>query len=119
MKPYIFSRRNDGVHILNLGMTLEKIKLAARCIVTVTNPEDVVAVSSRPYGQRSVLKFSHYTGAQALAGRWTPGCLTNQGTREFKEPQVLIVTDTKADKQAIIEASYVGVPVIAICDADS
>jgi hypothetical protein len=52
MNDYIWRRRNDGVHILNIGKTWEKIILAARIIVAIENPEDVIAISARPYGVR-------------------------------------------------------------------
>eukprot|EP00871_Galdieria_phlegrea_P005791 jgi/Galph1/69/GphlegSOOS_G4798.1 len=119
MNPYVYARRADGVHIINLGKTWEKIQLAARVIVAVDNPEDVVAVSARPYGQRAVLKFSKYTGARAIAGRWTPGQLTNQKCGKFVEPRLLILTDPRTDSQALEECSYVNVPTIAFCDTDS
>ena len=35
------------------------------------------------------------------------------------EPQVVLVTDPRADRQAIKEATSVGVPVIALCDTDN
>lgn len=119
MKPYVFSRRNDGVHLINIANTWDKIQLAARVIAAIDNPADVVAVSARPYGQRAVLKFSQYTGCQAIAGRWTPGQLTNQIQRKYQEPRLLIVTDPRTDAQAIIESSYCNIPVIAFCDTDS
>jgi small subunit ribosomal protein SAe len=119
MKDYIWKRRSDGVHILNLGKTWEKIVLAARIITAIENPQDVVAISARTYGQRAVLKFSQYTGAQCIAGRFTPGNFTNQITKNFKEPRLLIVTDPRVDTQAIKEASYTNIPVIALCDSDS
>jgi len=31
----------------------------------------------------------------------------------------LIVTDPKVDRQAVVEASYVNIPTIGLCDADS
>ena len=77
MEEYIWRRRKDGLHILNIGKTWEKIMLAARVIVAIENPEDVVAISARPWGMRAVLKFAHYTGAQSIAGRFTPGTFTN------------------------------------------
>jgi len=92
---------------------------AARIIATIENPADVVAISSRPYGQRAVLKFAKFTGCQAIAGRFTPGNFTNYITRSFKEPRLIIVTDPRTDHQAIKEASYVNIPVIAFCDCDS
>lgn len=119
MEEYIWRRRNDGVHILNIGKTWEKLVLAARVIVSIENPEDVIAISARPYGMRAVLKFAQYTGAQSLAGRFTPGTFTNQITKQFREPRLLIITDPRTDAQAVREASYVNLPVIAFCDSDS
>lgn len=119
MQEYIWRRRNDGVHILNIGKTWEKLVLAARVIVAIENPADVIAISARPYGMRAVLKFSHYTGAQSIAGRFTPGTFTNQITKQFREPRLLIVTDPRTDSQAVKESSYVNLPVIAFCDSDS
>ena len=119
MKEYIWKRRSDGVHIINLGKTWEKIVLAARIIAAIENPADVVAISARPYGQRAVLKFSQYTGAQSIAGRFTPGTFTNQITKNFKEPRLLVVTDPRVDAQAVKEASYTNIPVIALTDSDT
>ncbi|KAK9389832.1 ribosomal protein S2, flavodoxin-like domain-containing protein [Lipomyces mesembrius] len=119
MEPYVFKTRTDGVNIINIGKTWEKLVLAARILVTIPNPSDVVVVSARPYGQRAVLKFASHVGATAIAGRFTPGSFTNYITRSFKEPRIIVVTDPRTDAQAIKEASYVNIPVIALCDTDS
>jgi len=119
MKEYIWKKRTDGLNLIHLGKTWEKLVLAARIITAIENPQDVVCISARPYGQRAVLKFSQYTGAQCIAGRFTPGTFTNQITKQFKEPRLLIITDPRVDAQAIKEASYVNIPVIAFCDSDS
>jgi len=118
-KEYIWKRRADGLHIMNLGKTWEKLMLAARIITAIENPQDVVVISARPYGQRAVLKFSQYTGAQCIAGRFTPGTFTNQITKQFREPRLLIITDPRIDAQAIKEASFSNIPVIAFTDSDS
>ena len=52
-------------------------------------------------------------------GRYTPGTFTNQIQKAFQEPRILIVTDPIVDHQAITEASYVNIPVIAFCNSDS
>ncbi|KAF3071108.1 40S ribosomal protein S0 [Daldinia childiae] len=119
MEPYLWKTRADGVNVLNIGKTWEKIVLAARIIAAVDNPADICVISARPYGQRAVLKFAAHTGAVAIAGRFTPGSFTNYITRSFKEPRLIIVTDPRTDAQAIKEASYVNIPVIALCDTDS
>jgi len=119
MQPYVWKRRVDGIHIINIGKTWEKLVLAARVIAAVENPNDVCVISARPYGHRAVLKYAANTGAQAIAGRFTPGSFTNYITRSFKEPRLIVVTDPRFDHQAIREASYVNIPVIALCDTDA
>jgi len=119
MEGYVYKRRQDGVHILHLRKTYEKILLAARAIAAIENPADVYVISSRPMGQRAVLKFARYTGATPIAGRFTPGAFTNQIQAAFREPRLLVVTDPVTDHQPITEASYVNIPVIAFCNTDS
>ncbi|KZZ96426.1 Ribosomal protein S2, eukaryotic/archaeal [Ascosphaera apis ARSEF 7405] len=119
MEPYLWKTRPDGINVINVGKTWEKLVLAARIIAAIDNPADVCVVSARPYGHRAILKFAAHTGATAIAGRFTPGSFTNYITRSFKEPRLIIVTDPRTDAQAIKEASYVNIPVIALCDTDS
>ncbi|KAJ1923774.1 structural constituent of ribosome [Tieghemiomyces parasiticus] len=119
MSTYLWKRRDDGVHILNVGKTWEKLVLAARIIAAVENPADVAIISSRSFALRGTHKFAIHTGAQAIAGQFTPGTFTNYITRSFKEPRVIVVCDPIADHQAIREASYVNIPVIAFCNADA
>jgi len=120
MNRYVDHKNNEGVHIINVEQTWQKIKLAARVIVAVEKAEDVIVVCARPYGQRAVIKFATYTRATATSSsRWTPGTLTNQNTKQYKEPKLLIVADPRSDRQAVVEASYANIPTIALCDTDS
>lgn len=119
LERYVWRRRIDGVYVINLGKTWEKLQLAARAIVAIENPEDVIAISGRPYGQRAVFKFAQYTGAQYIGSRYTPGTLTNQVQRRFLEPRLLIVTDPIVDHQPVLEASYMSIPTIAFCSTDA
>jgi len=119
MKAYIWKRRQDGVHIINLEKTWEKLVLAARVIVTIENPADVCVISGRPYGQRAVIKFAQHTGATQLPGRFTPGTFTNQEQKQFLEPRLLILTDPRTDSQPLVESSYVSIPTICLCDTDN
>lgn len=38
--PYIWKRRADGLYVINLAKTWEKLMLAARVIVAIENPQD-------------------------------------------------------------------------------
>ena len=119
MHRYIWRRKQDGVYLINLGKTWEKLMLAARIIVAIENPKDVVVISARPYGQRAVFKFAQHTGSQYIAGRYTPGTFTNQIQRAYLEPRLLVVTDPRMDHQPVAEAAYVNIPTIAFCDTDA
>ena len=119
MAPYVFKTRQDGVNIINLHATWEKLVLAARIIAGIENPQDVVVVSQRDYGQRAVLKLAKDLGVHAIAGRFTPGTFTNQIQKRYCAPRLLIVTDPRVDHQAVAEAGYCNLPVIALCGTDS
>ena len=119
MQRYVYKRRADGVYILNLKKTWEKLQLAARAIAAIENPADVCVISARPWGQRAVLKFAKFTGATAVTGRFTPGTFTNQSQKNFLEPRLLVLTDPRTDHQPITEASLVNIPTIAFTHSDS
>jgi len=119
MKKYVYKRRQDGTNIIDLHRTWEKMLLAARVIVAIENPKDVCPISGRAFGTRAVLKFASHVGAKPIAGRYTPGTFTNQIQKAFFEPRLLVVTDPRQDHQPIREASYVNIPVIALCNTDS
>lgn len=118
MKRYISKFGSDGTAVFDLSQTYQKIKLAARVIAGIPDINDVIAISSRNYGQRAVVKFSKFTGCSVNnSTKWTPGSLTNYETKQYKEPKLIIVADPHADFKAIKESSYVNIPVIALCDA--
>jgi len=119
MEQYIFKTKKDGIPIINLRRTWEKLLLAARAIAAIENPADVFVISSRPFGQRAVLKFASHTGCTPIAGRFTPGAFTNQIQAAFREPRLLVVSDPRTDHQPVTEASYVNIPVVAFCNTDS
>merc|ERR1711981_167180 len=121
MEGYVFRRNKEGIYYINLAKTWEKLMIAARIIAAVQhkNTKDVLIVSSRPYAQRAILKFATYTQANYLGGKWVPGTLANQNTKKFQEPRLIIVADPRLDHQCLNEASYMNIPVIALCDTDS
>jgi len=119
MTKYVYDKKSSGVHMFNVQKQYEKIQAAARIIAAVPDPSTIIAVSGRLYGQRAVYKFSKYTKSVAVTGRWTPGMLTNQNTKTFVEPRLLILTDPRIDYNALNESSYVNIPIIALCNTDN
>ena len=120
MKPFVEGRNQAGNYIFKADETYRRIKFAARIIASIPNLSEVIVVCAKEHGQRAVYKFGQYTGCTASASsRWIPGTLTNQITKKFQEPRLLVVADPKSDHQAVVEASYVNIPCIALCNTDA
>lgn len=118
MEEYIYRVRPDGLFILNIGETDKKIRIAAK-FISQFDPQRVVVVSSRLYGKTPVEKFCELIGCTPVIGRFLPGFISNPLYPNHIEPQLIIVTDPRADNQAVNEASSSGIPVIALCDTDN
>ena len=118
MKDFVFKMRDDGLYILDLRKTDERIREAAKLIAKY-KPEEVLVIASRVYSGNAAEKFSKLTGVDLLKGRFIPGTMTNIKLPNFKEPKLLIVCDPKGEWEAIREASMTGVPVIGLCDTDN
>ncbi len=118
LRPFIYKIRPDGLCVIDLAKTDERIRIAAKMIARY-DPPKVVVVSSRQYGFRCIEKFAQLTGAVAIPGRFVPGTFTNPKLPFYMEPELLIVTDARADEQAITEAAEIGIPIIALCDTDN
>ena len=120
MKSFVQGRNQAGNYIFKVDEVYRRIKFAARIIASIPTLSEVIVVCAKEHGQRAVYKFGQYTGTTASASsRWIPGTLTNQLTKKFQEPKLLIVADPKSDKQAVVEASYVNIPTIALCNTDA
>jgi ribosomal protein S2 len=78
MKQYISTYTENNIPILNINEIYNRVRLAAAIIAGIDDVKNVFAVSSRKTGQRSVVKFSYYTGCSfASDDKWTSGSLTN------------------------------------------
>lgn len=119
MKQFIFKVRSDGLYVLDVKQTDMRIRAAAKFLARYP-PERVMVVSARQYGQKPVKIFTSIVGAMTTKeGRFIPGSLTNPQLPQYTEPEVLMVTDPAADQQAMAEAMNIGIPIIALCDANN
>jgi small subunit ribosomal protein S2 len=118
MKEFIFKVRSDGLYVLDVKKTDERIRVAAKFISRVESAR-ILIVSARQYGQKPAKVFGKAIGAMVVAGRFVPGSLTNPILPKFVEPEMLFVTDPAADEQALREALNVGIPIVGICDANN
>ena len=118
MDRFIHRVRTDGLYVLDVSKTDERIRTAADFLANY-DPEQILVTSSRQYGRFPAEKFAEAVGARARTGRFIPGTLTNPQYDGYIEPDVLVVTDPIGDAQAVKEAITVGIPVIAMCDSNN
>ncbi|HSO25216.1 MAG TPA: 30S ribosomal protein S2 [Methanobacteriaceae archaeon] len=118
MERYIYRVRSDGLYVLDVRKTNDRIIEASK-FLSKYDVDDILVVSTRQYGQAPVKKFGQVTGSKTIPGRFIPGTLTNPNYGKFIEPKVLVVTDPRSDSQAIIEAKQIGIPVVALCDTEN
>ncbi len=118
MEEFVYRVRPDGLYILDVSKIDERLRIAAKFIARF-EPAKIVAVSARQYGQKPVQQFCRFTGCKPIVGRFIPGTFTNPRLEWYLEPDVVIVTDPRADSQAVIEAAEVGIPVVAFADTDN
>lgn len=118
MSKFIYKTRPDGLSVLNLQKIDERIKTAANMISQFA-PEEILIVSRRENGWKSVKAFGKTTGARIFAGRYPPGILTNPSLTDYMEVKIVLVTDSWPDKNAIRDAMAIGIPTIALCDTNN
>jgi small subunit ribosomal protein S2 len=118
MEQFIYRVRADGLFVLDVKKTDERIRVAAKFLARF-EPSKIAAVAGRLYGHSPVEKFCEVVGATPIVGRFIPGMLSNPLYPNRLEPSVIIVSDPKADVQAVKEASSIGIPVVALCSTDN
>ena len=118
MLPFIYKVRNDGLYILDVRQTNDRIKDIAK-FLSKYDPSEILVAAQRQYGQKPASKFAETIGANSVCGRLIPGRLTNPELSDYIEPSVIILTDPSADNQALKEAVKINIPTIALCDANN
>ena len=118
MEPFIYRVRPDGLFVLDVQKTDERIRIAAKFLARF-EPVKVAVAASRLYAHEPVRKFCELTGAVPIIGRFIPGLLSNPLYANRIDPEVIVVSDPRADTQAVKEASKVGIPIVALCSTDN
>ena len=118
MEPFIYRVRPDGLFVLDVKKTDDRIRVAAKFLARF-EPAKVAVAATRLYAHEPVKKFCELTGAMPLTGRFIPGQLSNPLYPNRIDPEVIVVCDPRADAQAVKEASNVGIPIVALCSTDN
>jgi len=118
MEPFIYRVRPDGLFVLDVKKTDERIRVAARFLARFEHAKVAVA-ATRLYAHEPVKQFCELTGATPVIGRFIPGLLSNPLYASRIDPEVILVSDPRADGQAVKEAAKVGIPIVALCSTDN
>ena len=118
MRKFIFKVREDGLAVMNVQDTIERLKVAGR-MVSQYAPEDVLVVASKEQAENPAEKMTEMIGAKSFMGRFMPGTMTNPNLEYFIEPKLLIASDPYGDRQAITEAVARGIPIICLASTNN
>jgi small subunit ribosomal protein S2 len=118
MEPFIYRVRPDGLFVLDVKKTDDRIRAAAKFLARYEHGKVAVA-ATRLYAHEPVKKFCELTGSTPIIGRFIPGQLSNPQYSSRIDPEVIVVSDPRADAQAVKEASRVGIPIVALCSTDN
>ena len=118
MEPFIYRVRPDGLFVLDVKKTDDRIRVTAKFLSRYEHAKVAVA-ATRLYAQEPVKKFCELTGSTPLIGRFIPGQLSNPQYPGRIDPEIILVSDPRADGQAVKEASKVGIPIVALCSTDN
>ena len=118
MEKFIYKTRVDGLSVMNIKLIDERIKVAANFLANY-EPEDIMLLSRRENGWRAIKLFEKCVGSRAFAGRYPPGILTNANLENYTETKVIVITDAWPDRNAVMDALKVGIPVIGLSDTNN
>jgi len=118
MKSFITTASPEGLYMLDIDITLEKIKTAAKFINRL-GTDKLIVCSGRQYAETPIEKFCEMLDSKKLVGRFMPGTLTNPSLPYYIEPKLVFISDPQVDEQAITEATNAGIPVIGIANTDN
>lgn len=118
MEKFIFKLRPDGVYLIDIDKTIERLNIAAK-FISYYQPDKVVVISTHVYGVKPVKRFCELTGCIPITERFEPGTFTNPSLPTYIEPELILVSDPRYDNQAVFEARIARIPVIAMCSTDN
>ena len=118
MTAFITKASLEGLYMLDMEITQERIKTAAKFINRL-GADNLIVCSGRQYAETPVEKFCEIHGSKKILGRFMPGTLTNPSLPYYIEPKLILISDPQVDGQAITEATNAGIPVIGIANTDN
>ena len=115
MAEYIFTER-EGVHIINLEKTAEKINDACRFIKEIiAGGGEILFVGAKNQAKDVIKEEAERCNMPYVNECWTEGALAKFNA---KLPSALFIIDPKTEHNAVSEAKKLGIPIAAVLDTD-
>lgn len=118
MRKFIFKSRPDKINVMDVQHIDKRIKYFINFLNSY-DPQDVVFVSRKKYSLPGLKILEQNFGYNIRANRFIPGTFTNPESEHFIEPKMVFICDPNIDRQAIVEAAKIGVPIAALCTTSS
>ncbi len=118
MRSYVYRRRADGLAVFNTAMLDDEIIKGAEFLSKFA-PEQIIVVCKREAGWKPVSLFAKTLGVRAFTKKYPSGILTNTNLKDFTEADLIFICDPWIDKNALLDANKIKIPVLSICDTNN
>ncbi|MEM4460840.1 MAG: 30S ribosomal protein S2 [Nanopusillaceae archaeon] len=118
MKKYVARIRSDGLAIIDITKTDEKLRILTK-FLSKYEPEEILVVGRRETARKPLIMLNKYTKILSYPGRYPPGMLTNISLKNFKDVEVVVVTDPIFDKNALLDAFKTGKIIVGLVDTNN
>lgn len=118
MRKFIAKIKEDGLAILDITKTDERLRLATKLLARY-EPNEILVVGRRETARRPIQVLNKYTKILAYPGRYPPGLLTNPNLKDFKDVEVVLITDPILDRNALFDAYRTNKMIIALVDSNN
>ena len=118
MSKFIFKSRGDKLNVMDIQVIDKRIRVAIDFILRY-KPEDVIFISRKRYALPGMKLLKKNFNYNIKLNRFIPGTFTNPESDYFIEPKLVFIVDPNIDRQAIVEAKKIRVPIIALSTTSS
>ena len=118
MRRYVYRRRADGLAVFNTALLDKKIRESADYLAKY-DAKDFILVCKREAGWKAAKKFAEIIGVRVFTKKYPAGILTNTNLSNFFETNMVFICDPWLDKNALMDANRIKVPVMSICDTNN
>jgi len=118
MKQFVYRRRADSIGVLNTSLIDDHIKKTIN-FISKYKPEEIILVCKKEAGWNAAKLFSEATGIKVFTKKYPAGMMTNIMLSDFFEPEVVIISDSWIDRNALNDAKRTNKKVVMLADTNN